>query len=111
MSAVYGVDRSRWSKLTILEQMGNIGSEVGRALKAKRDGDDRGAFFATIRALDLFNATAECLAGKRSPRLVEVLRSKDRFLRLIDDNFIAAEADGLEKYFTQFAVAARANRK
>ena len=30
----------RWERLTILEQMGNIGSEVGRTLKLKQRGDD-----------------------------------------------------------------------
>jgi len=32
----YQIDRARWAGMTIFEQMGNIGSEVGRTLKAKK---------------------------------------------------------------------------
>ena len=32
-------DRQKWQSLTIFEQMGNIGSEVGRAFAARRRGD------------------------------------------------------------------------
>jgi len=28
------IDRERWAKMTINEQMGNIGSEVGRAMNS-----------------------------------------------------------------------------
>lgn len=34
----YQVDRARWAELAILEQMGNIGSEVGMAIAAHRNG-------------------------------------------------------------------------
>jgi hypothetical protein len=30
------IDRERWARLTLREQMGNIGSEAGRAIGAKR---------------------------------------------------------------------------
>jgi len=32
-------DRQKWQSLTIFEQMGNVGSEVGRAFAARRRGD------------------------------------------------------------------------
>ncbi|MDR2556164.1 MAG: hypothetical protein LBC49_00435 [Bacteroidales bacterium] len=32
------IDKERWAQLNIFQQMGNIGSEVGRAIKAKREG-------------------------------------------------------------------------
>ena len=35
--ANYEIDRERWAKLTIFEQMGNIGAEVGRAASGKDD--------------------------------------------------------------------------
>lgn len=103
------INYNNWSKLTICEQMGNIGSEVGRAIAAKRRDDKMSLDGAVVRALDLFDATSEQLAGLKSPRLREVLRAKDQFLQLFwNDNF--QDADGLERYFMQFAMAARRNR-
>ncbi len=90
--------------MTIFEQMGNIGSEVGRALKAKRAGDDFQP--ALIRALDLFDATVEPLSAAKSPRAKEVLRSRDQFLSAIYDK----PDDAIEDYFMQFAIAARLQR-
>lgn len=105
----YQVDRGRWSQMDILNQMGNIGSEVGRTIAAKRRGDNERFNGALDRALDLFDATTEDLAAKHSPRLKEVLRSRDQFLSLFfADKF--DDANNIERYFTQFALAARLNR-
>lgn len=98
------VDKDRWQSMTILEQMGNIGSEVGRALKAKRAGEDFEP--ALRRALDLFDATLEPLIAKKSPRAKEVLRSKDQFLRALYEK----DDSGIENYFMQYAIAARLHR-
>ncbi|MCL2057799.1 MAG: hypothetical protein FWH01_01905 [Oscillospiraceae bacterium] len=65
------VNLDKWASLSLVEQMANIGSEVGRAIKS-RDG-------AIERALDLFSATAVCHSGLR---LREILRARDEFLRL-----------------------------
>lgn len=100
----YTVDRDRWARLSIFEQMGNIGSEVGRTLKLKRGGQDFEP--ALIRALDLFDATVEHLIALKSYRVKEVLRSKDQFLQAV----FVRDDDKIESYFTHFAVAARLNR-
>ena len=100
----YQVDRQKWAKFTIFEQMGNIGSEVGRTLKAKRNGDDFEP--ALTRALDLFDATTEQLVAAKSPRSKEVLRSRDQFLSAVYDQPDPA----IEDYFMQFAIAARPHR-
>ena len=105
----YRVDRTKWAKMNIFEQMGNIGSEVGRAIAAKKRDDTTGRDGAINRAIDLFDATAENLAQQKSPRLKEVLRARDQFLSLFfADNF--ADAEAIENYFMQFALAARSGR-
>ena len=53
----YEVDREKWARLTIFEQMGNIGSEVGRASIARDKGNQQRCDAAFDRALDLFDAT------------------------------------------------------
>jgi hypothetical protein len=103
------VDVAKWQKLTILEQIGNIGSEVGRAISAERRHDETSKNGAIARAFDLFNATSDGLVRQKSPRLREVLHARDQFLSLFfDDNF--EETDKVENYFMHFAVAARRNR-
>ena len=97
------IDRKKWAGLSLVEQMGNISSEVGRAIRsqdnpARRDG-------AIERALDLFSATAACYSGRR---LREILRSRDEFLRLFYDG--STDFDGVERYFHHFALAARHDR-
>jgi hypothetical protein len=93
--------------LTIFEKLGNIGSEVDRAIRAARRGDSAAWRAATWRALDLFDATVE--TEKSPARLKEILRAREQFLNLLDKNNLA-DAKGLEKYFTEFAVAARSAR-
>jgi len=100
----YSINRERWERLTILEQMGNIGSEVGRTLKLKQRNEDFEP--ALIRALDLFDATVELLIQKKSHRVKEVLRSKDQFLKAL----FVADDPAIETYFMQFAIAARNQR-
>ncbi len=107
MSNQHVFDRVKWSNLTIFEQMGNIGSEVGRALSAKRRGDAesmRGAFY---RGLDLFDATAESWAASKSPRVAEILRAREQFSRSVVTDDIDVT---LENYFLQYAIAARLHR-
>lgn len=103
------IDRVRWARSSIFDQMGNIGSEVGRALKAERQGnpDDRDA--AVRRGLDLFDATVEHLVALRSVRTKEVLRARDQFLTQLYGDPASSPAS-LELYFTQFAIAARRHR-
>lgn len=108
----YCVDRTKWAKMSIFEQMGNIYSEVGRSLKAKKINDDALFDAALIRTLDLFNATTEMLIQQKSPRAKEVLRARDQFLSLLFSNkdINSDEAKSLDKYFLSFAIAARRDR-
>jgi hypothetical protein len=110
MSVVeYVVDRERWSKMSIFDQMGNIYSEVGRAFKAKQSHDKERYDLALVRAIDLFDATSSVLVEQQSPKLKEVLRAKEEFLNAcIAKN--PADQQGLDRYFMQFAIAARLNR-
>lgn len=100
-------DRQRWAAMTMYEQMGNIGSEVGRALAAKRRGDEKSMRGALYRGIDLFGVTAELWAQKKSPRTRELLRAKEQFVEAIITDKID---DQLEDYFMRFAIAARSNR-
>lgn len=99
------IDRERWNQLDLMNQMGNIGSEVGRTLSAKR----RNADFwpALIRALDLFDATLEPLIAVKSHRSKEIMRAKHAFLEAV----MVHDDPGIETYFMQFAIAARSRMR
>ena len=106
----YHVELEKWAALDILNQMGNIGSEVGRSIKAKNDGDQERFEGALKRALDLFDATTEVLTAQQSPRVREVLLAKYQYLSLFFARRRSEDPVSLENYFMQFAIAARRDR-
>ncbi len=103
----HAFDKQRWAKMTVFEQMGNIGSEVGRALSAKHRGDTDSMNSALYRGLDLIDATSELWAQKHPYRNKELLRARELFAQSVMTN---NEDQTLENYFMQFAIAARLNR-
>ena len=105
--ASYEIDRQRWAELSIFEQMGNIGAEVGRAVNATRAGKHERAQGAIDRAVDLLDATIEVLVAQKSPRVKEVLRAREEFLRLFYDGTFETDSDDIVRYFNLFAIAAR----
>jgi flagellin-specific chaperone FliS len=103
----YAIDRDKWALMGILDQMANIYSEVGRTINAKKSGDDQKFRAALTRAIDLFNATIEVLNKQKSPRMREVLLAKYQFLSLFYAKTRQEDVKNLERYFMQFAIAAR----
>lgn len=100
----------RWQTLPLMEQLGNIGSEVERALRAHALG--RGDRFepALVRALELFDLTANDPRWSGHRRR-EVLRAREQFCRVFFDSEVETGlSEYLQKYFLQFAMAARAGR-
>lgn len=104
-----GLAAGRWRELTLLEQLGNVGSEVGRASRAKALGNE-GRFAAALdRALELFDLT---LADERwAFRRKEIARAREIVCDfLVGDNQYKSTAESLDTYFMEFAVAARRGR-
>lgn len=99
----------RWQELTLLEQLANIGSEFGRAARAKEIAHESRFAAALDRCLELFDLT---LADERwRGRRREVARAREVVLDfLVGENDHHTTAEGLDAYFLQFAVAARAVR-
>ena len=99
--------RGKWQTMTLAEQLGNAGSEFGRALKAQASHDHSRFEAATARFFELINLTVVDPRW-RGPRRQELARVKELCGHVIfgDDR---AEAAGLEKYFLQFAHLARSN--
>ncbi len=98
----------RWQTLSLSEQLGNVGSEVGRALKAR---DRHSARFqpAFDRALELLDLT---IADPRHRgRLRELCRVREVVCDyLAGDNVYGSTDDTMDRYFLAFAVSARRGR-
>jgi hypothetical protein len=97
----------RWHTFTLVEQLGNVGSEVERALRARDQGRPDRLEAALDRALELFDLTATDPRWNLARRR-EILRAREQFCRVFFDAGAESDlADYLRQYFLQFAVAAR----
>ena len=74
--ANYEIDRQRWAQLSIYEQLGNVSSEVGRAINATRAGKEKRAQGAIDRAVDLLDATVEVLIQQKCLKLKQKMKHK-----------------------------------
>ncbi len=96
----------RWYELSLAEQLGNVGSEVSRALRGRKGGNRAREVSALERALELLDLTIRSPAhqGRRRElcRVREVLC--DYFL---GDNEYGSTPESLDRYFLAFAVLAR----
>jgi hypothetical protein len=101
-----GLAAGRWQRLSLAEQLANVGAEVGRM--RRRPATEEGAA-AFERALELLDLT---LADPRwRGRLREIARAREVLCDAADGGreYGATLAD-LDRYFLDFAVAARRGR-
>jgi len=95
---------ANWKKLSLVEQMANIGSEVYRTIKWRKHKDF--AKKAFNRALELFYLTIE--DKKNRKRLKEIIRARELFVDyIIGDNQYQSSDEEWQKYFYSFNYAAR----
>lgn len=104
-----GLAAGRWFELSLVEQLANVGSEVGRAARARSRGHEQGLAAALDRTLELFDLTLadERWAGRRR----EIARAREVVCDfLVGDNEYGSTAESLDRYFLAFAMAARRGR-
>ncbi|MEK7142874.1 MAG: hypothetical protein AAB785_01560 [Patescibacteria group bacterium] len=95
----------RWNKLSLIEQMANIGSEVYRTIKWRRK-DDNFANLAFERALELFDLTLADVKNRN--RLKEIARLREAFVDFFCyDNIYKTDDKFWQNYFFSFNYAAR----
>jgi hypothetical protein len=94
--------------LSLLEQLANVGSEVGR-MRRSRGRDERLTTGAFERALELLDLT---LADPRwRERLREIARARELLCDAASGGAEYGTAlEDLDRYFLAFAVAARSGR-
>lgn len=96
----------RWRELSLSEQMANIGSEVGRALKWRNKGNEEYSRRAASRALELLELSLAC--AEPFPRLKELARLREAVADyFFGDNEFSSSEILWRSYFDHFNYAAR----
>lgn len=95
----------RWQNLSLVEQLGNVGSEVSRAIRW-REKDEALYENAMERAFELLDLTIQ------DPRWRKRLKELTRVREILSDAFLGGNEYGstledLDRYFFSFAFAAR----
>ena len=99
----------RWHSMSLMDQLGNAGSEVSRALRARASGNAARERSALRRFLELMDLTIA------DPRLRGRLREPCRAREVVCDFFVGdnvyrSTPESLDRYFLAFARAARRRR-
>ena len=97
----------RWFSFSLLEQLGNIGSEINRVIKAR---DDSIRFDSAVeRCLELFDLTLSDIRWHKN--LKEIARARELFCdAALGNSEYNTSLENLNTYFYYFALAARAKR-
>jgi hypothetical protein len=104
-----GLAEGRWHTLNLDEQLGNIGSEVGRALRAHAKGNEARMRAALLRALELIDLTV--VDPRFTAERPEVLRARDLLCDLlVGENHHRSTPESIDGYFLTFALEARHDR-
>ena len=99
---------ARWGDFRLVEQMANIGAEVGRTINWKKKGNTAMSTNALHRALELIDLTVKDKKNKNS--LKEILRVRESLVDFfVGKNIYKSSNSQWEKYFFFFNLAARKN--
>ncbi|MDO8574865.1 MAG: hypothetical protein Q7R61_01165 [bacterium] len=97
-----------WQKLSLVQQLGNIGGEISRALNWQ-DKDQESYENAIYRALELLDLTISDPRWKN--RLKEIARARELLCdAALGGKEYKTSLNDLDRYFFNFALAARLNR-
>ena len=97
----------RWASMPFALQMGNIGSEISRAINSKKHGNYERMNNAAERAIELFELSID--ANMNSPtRLKELCRGKEEFCDYIyNNNSFNTDPAKMQSYYDQFVSLVR----
>ena len=101
----------RWGEMSLYEQLGNVGSEVSRALcwKTRNPEIAQGAIERVLELMDL--TLADPRHQRSAARLREIARTREVLVDfLVYSNEYQSTGDSLQRYFDAFAVAASLER-
>jgi len=99
------IDENRWQRFSFYQQMGNIASEISRAINFKKKNEPKHLDASLLRLLELVDLTIE--DEKNKLRLKELCRFKE----IIGDWFCqtgvySVNPESLKNYSMQFVLLA-----
>lgn len=105
-----GLTRERWERLSLADQLANVGAEVARAARARNSGNEDRLRQHLDLALELFELTLDD-ARWRGQR-VEIARVRELVCDfLAGTNEFGSTAESMDAYFLPFSyLAAQARR-
>ena len=98
-----------WQNLTLIEQLANVGAEIGRALSWQAKGDIIKKQNAFERGLELLDLSIN--DNRWRHRLKELTRTREIICDYFHgENVYQSTRESLDKYFLQFAIASRIHK-
>lgn len=98
--------QNRWQKMSLVEQLANVGSEISRARHWEEGGDSKNKKAALERALELIDLTIEDKRWKK--RLKELTRFREVICDwLMGGNIYQISPKMFEDYLLPFVLSAR----
>lgn len=94
-----------WFKLSLMEQLANVGSEVIRAINWKNKGNQEYSQLAFERVLELLDLTMADI--KNSQRLKEVARMREMLVDSFGAKIYQSSDEQWKKYFLEFNYVAQ----
>ena len=94
-----------WSKLSLIEQFGNIGSEVGRAGKWQNK-DEARFYLAVEKTLELLDLTIRDNRWSNDAKKEAILAKEVFADAVLGGKEYKSSLSDLDKYFMQFALLA-----
>ncbi|MBI3954821.1 hypothetical protein HY338_00125 [Candidatus Gottesmanbacteria bacterium] len=96
-----------WQKLSLMEQLANVGSEVERAIKWKNKNNPEYSQLAFFRVLELLDFSL--VDKKNISRLSEITRLREVLVDyFFGKNIYASSDEKWQRYFYNFTFASRA---
>ena len=98
----------RWAELSFAEQMGNVGSEISRAVRWQSKGKRERMEQCVFRALELLDLTIDATDRSAVPKLKELCRAREEVCDFfLGGNEMQSDPEQIMKYYDAFAIAAR----
>ena len=98
----------RWAEMSFAEQMGNVGSEVSRAVRWQSKGKRERMEQCVFRALELLDLTIDATDKSAFPKLKELCRAREELCDFfLGNNELNSVPERIMKYYDAFALAAQ----
>ncbi len=106
-----GLTMEHWFKFSLFMQLANVGCDVSRIIRARKEGDEELAMLAFWRALELLDLTRADPKHK-GPRLKELGRVRETMIDyFLCDNQYGSTDEQWENYFWDYSYAASLERR